>query len=88
MIGVVAEPGARRGDGAVVAHEQRGAHEELGDVGGAAPGGGGAGGELEVGDADRAAVDDDVVRVQASVRDAGRVQRRDLLPEVGEHARR
>ena len=58
---VVAEPGAGGGDGAVVADEQRGAHEQLGDVGGAAPGGGGAGGELEVGDADRAAVDDHVV---------------------------
>jgi hypothetical protein len=83
--GVVAQPGPSRRNRPVVADEHRGAHEELGDVGGAAPGGGRAGRELEVADAELGAVDHDVPRIEATVRDASRVQRRDLAPEVGEH---
>ena len=70
MIASSPMPARGGGDGAVVADDQRGAHEQLGDVGGAAAGGGGAGGELEAGDADRRSVDDDVVRVEPTVRDA------------------
>ena len=51
---VVADAGAGGGDGAVVADEQRGAHEQLGDVGGPPARRRGTGRELEVGDADRA----------------------------------
>ena len=54
---------------------KRGAHEQLGDVGGAPAGGGGTGGGFEAVDADRRAVEHDVVGVEAAVGDPRRVQR-------------
>ena len=80
----VTETLASCGHGAVVAHEERGAHEQLGDVGGASSRSRRARRDLEAADADHGAVDDDVPGVEATVGDARLVQRRHLPPQVVE----